>query len=946
MEGLKLIAQSTFDRHQKFRPAGEGQSPYRYNVVEIGAFGAPAPQFSSLVSPTSATATSGSRTVSKRQSVGSLQQQQQKSPSGSGAGATHLQQDGAASTARTGAASSTATTKRVTLNEWMVHEDDLVAFMKKRPVELVATNSSSTTTTTEDKASKTQQSVTTTNSTGAHSKAFTSPSGSKPTENTSNDNRSATSTKRDRGLKPDEIEAVASLKLICIPRAEPPAADLSNSAASGISGDFPSEATGGATALAISREAFLRLYVDQMDADHCALYYLARDYDGFHEFNDHSRGIVTKFVGTSDYALIWTFNRRTLETKGLFIDRYHRWQPTTESSSLPTTNNYYNNNNNATRAPTSGFGSAPVTPSNKSIRQESSSVTTTPSKRWTKRQTGTVSSSVAWAGFRDTLKMYRKYIYAPQLPSFVCCVHMLRNFDDEVNDEDLPALRNIEANLGAFQQQQQQQQQYHYRDGSQGSDAGNDVMHNRLGSFMRAPSSSFAFVSQQQPDPFANGQSPQPPPPITPPPPPQQQQEDHYPNNNDVDRKNSLPNLMPPGRLSLPVPPPLLDTEKLALQARATNRVDTSLANKLRHLKMARTVLELLARDHETVIVDVVAPAFLDRYHWTMEAMTEAIPALERHIGSLEEYLGYLKGRAERLTGLVRSITALAKYNYDATAFAFAVAASSISASASASASVSSRSCANHHRHHHNNASASSLSLSSSDDSAHTKNCCPFQSSDASLSLRCNDGADSRPDLLGSLLLDPPNGHQYHRRRQPRPRPQPVAAQSFSSSRRSNSSSSRNVLVPSGLGPGNALGIIHPRPHKPSSHHQHQSSPPPAPPPPDDVEKTPTATATNLSPSTTPPPLPTTGSGPIPQQPPPTTSSHNLRAAFYNPTQTSRRLRRLSSTTTTSSATTTSLSTTHSHNSTLTRTTEQSRSSNRGFYASYLLRGNYSHRLA
>lgn len=932
MEGLKLIAQSTFDRHQKFRPAGDGQSPYRYNVVEIGAFiGVPAPQFSSLVSPTSTTAshqTSGSRTVSKRQSVGSLQQQQQqKSPSpGSGAGATHL--DGAVT-------ASSATTKRVTLNEWMVHEDDLVAFMKKRPVELVATSSS----TTDDRAAKSQQSVTT-NSTGAHSKAFTSPSGSKPTENTSaatgpsaggaaptaasNDNRNATSTKRDRGTKPDEIEAVASLKLICIPRVDPPdPPDLSNSAASGISGDdFPSEG-GGATALAISREAFLRLYVDQMDADHCALYYLARDYDGFHEFNDHSRGIVTKFVGTSDYALIWTFNRRTLETKGLFIDRYHRWQPT-ESSSPPTTTT---NNYNATRAPTSGFGSAPVTPSNKSIRQESSSVTTTPSKRWTKRQTGTVSSSLAWAGFRDTLKMYRKYIYAPQLPSFVCCVHMLRSFDDEVNDEDLPALRNIEANLGAFQQQQQQQQpqQYHHRDGSQGSDAGGDVTHNRLGGFVRAPSSSFAFISQQQqPDPFASGPPPPPPAPPTTTPPPPQQEDYYYPNN--ADMKNSLPNLMTPSKLSLPVPPLLLDTEKLALQARATNRVDTSLANKLRHLKVARTILELLARDHETVIVDVVAPAFLDRYHWTMEGMTEAIPALERHIGSLEEYLGYLKGRAERLTGLVRSITAFAKY-HDATAFAFAFVASSISASASApSASVSSRCCANyhhhHHHHHHNNASASSLSLSSSnfqnksDDFAQTKNGSQFQSSDASLSLRCNDGADSRSGLLGSLL-DPPNGHH---RRQPRPRPRPVAAQSSSSSR-----SSRSVLVPSGLGPGDALGIVHPRPNKPSSHHHHQSSPPP---PPDDVDKTPTATATALSPSTTPPPLPTT-------------SSHNLRAAFYNPT-TSRRLRRPSSSTTT----TVSSSATHSHNSTLTRTTEQSRSSNRGFYASYLLRGNYSHRLA
>lgn len=880
MEGLKLIAQSTFDRHQKFRTAGDGQTPYRYNVIEIGAFGAPAPQYASVASPTSTSASgaaSGSKTVSKRQSVGSLQQQ--KSTSGS-VGATHLDGSGMS---RAGGTS--ATTKRVTLNEWMVHEDDLVAFMKKRPVEIVAST---------DRTEKTQQPQSgsvTTSSTGNLSKTFSSPSGSKLTENTStatNDNNrttttTTTTTKRDRGSRTDEIEAVASLKLICIPRADP---DLSNSATSGISGDFPSE--GGAHTLGISREAFLRLYVDQMDADHCALYYLSREYDGFHEFNDHSRGIVTKFVGTSDYALIWTFNRRTLETKGLFLDRYHRSQL---SDSLPPPSTSHN-------GVQSGFGSAPVTPSNKSIRQESSSVTTTPSKRWTKRQTGTVSSSVAWQGFRDTLKMYRKYVYAPQLLSFVASVHMLRAFDDEVNDEDLPSLRSIEANLGAFQQQHLQQ----HRDGSQGSDHGDDMLHNRFGGFMRTQSSSFAYVSQpQQPqsqpsDPFANA-------PKTPPPPPQ----GDYTNNHDMNNHSEDRNFTTPTH-NLPSLPQLLDTEKLAFQARATNRVDTSLANKLRHLKTARTILELLARDHETVIVGVVAPAFLDRYHWTMEGMTEAIPALERHIGSLEEYLGYLKGRAERLTGLVRSLTAFATYR--ATAFAPASSISAVPHHAAGAGAASRHYSANGY----NNASASSLSLVSdlrnSDFPAKSRS--QFQSSDA-FGFRCNNGADSQSDFLGGLLLGPKDKQlqqqQQQQQRPARPRPQ-----------RSTTSRS-SVLLSTSLGPSNALGILRSRPRRP-----------------DDFDKTPTTTAATTTPLS-PPTLP----GLTNHHHPASSSCTDLLATTARQQQQQQQQQR--SRRPSSSTTTTSLSTATSHHSTLTRTTEQSRSSNRGFYASYLLRGNYSHRL-
>ncbi|KAJ4424670.1 hypothetical protein N0V82_000598 [Gnomoniopsis sp. IMI 355080] len=588
MEGLKLIAQSTFDKQQKFRPsAGAGtttttttaDAAYRYNVIEIGAFGGAS---SSSIS-----------NAAKRQSVGSVQ-------SASGGG----RQNGSS---------------KISLNEWMVFEDDLCSFMRKRPIDYLPTaassasfggeleksktaaQSSNTTTNTSSAPSAPSRSASmhsskitaTNNSTTAATAATTVTSASAAGNNSNNDRLRS----KDRGGK-EEVEAVASLKLVCIPRA-------------GV--DDAGNPDTDSNTLAIGRETFLRLYVDHMDADHCALYYVAREYDGYHEFNDTPKGVVTKFLGTSEYALIWTFNRRTLETRGLFLDRCQRWRSSDSSAAAAASQQQHANHHD---------GSAPVTPVKKFFGDMTSSPST-PSKRWTKKQTGTVSASEAWSAFRDTLNVYRKYIFAPQVLSFVCCVQMLRFFDDQANEEDLPRLKEVESGL---------------RDVGNSSDV---AAVDGISGVAEPPSSihpsstqtsSFALVTDRNP--FG---------PSTPP---------------GDDEKLIIPtSTQQPGGAGVGAGTAGLPTrEKLVSQSIVVSRVDTSLANKLRHLKMARNILEVIARDNETLTVDVVASTFLDRYHWAMEGMNEAIPALERHISSLEEYLRYLKGRSERLSGLVRSL--------------------------------------------------------------------------------------------------------------------------------------------------------------------------------------------------------------------------------------------------------------------------------------------------
>lgn len=571
MEGLKLIAQATFDRHQKFRPgAGPGAppdegdaGPYRYNVIEIGAFAGTAPSSR----PTNS-ATGASNSSSK--------------PNGGG--------------------SAGGSPSRVTLNEWMVFEDDLGAFMKKRPVYVASSPPPAEQQPQPQQNAPRRGGSAATGSTGLSRSASSkiSGTGTSTTAATTATGTSGGSGGARRANGKEEIEAVASLKLVCIQRA---AADLDG-------GTGSVHGTDNNNTLAISREVFLRLYVELMDADHSALYYLAREYDGFHEFNDSSRGVATKFLGTSDYALIWTFNRRTLETRGVFIDRCQRWQAKDAGPAPP-----------SAPAAADHPGSAPATP-------------VTPSRKWTQNRSGTVTASEAWQVFRETLHTYRTYVFAPQLLSFVGCVHMLRAFDDQVSGDDLPLLKDAEASVAAAHEEAM------LRAGSSsGADYDDDEARRAVVAsdslLPTTQTSSFVIAPEQNP--------------IAPSTPPSEAEkmyhhQHHYYNQHQQNHRQQQQRSASARRADA-------ERHKLLSHALACSRVDGSLSNKLRHLKTTRTVLEALAREHETVVADVVAPEFLDRYHRSMEGMTEAVPALEGHVASLEEYLRYLKGRSERLSG-------------------------------------------------------------------------------------------------------------------------------------------------------------------------------------------------------------------------------------------------------------------------------------------------------
>ncbi|KAK7740490.1 hypothetical protein SLS53_005333 [Cytospora paraplurivora] len=521
MEGLKIIAQSTFDKHQKFRTGSKGSQ--RYSVVEIGAFGSPQ--------------SSGSSTATKpRSNDGVLE-----ASSGS------IKRDGAAEGVAAG--SHDAGASRISFNQWVVYEDDLVAFMKKRPVEFVASAGTKTVpqpSYSEVGKGKAPGKVSAATSTTGHSRSVSLQS-SKTANTSATTATTATSAGDSSEIAAikgkEEVEASASLKLVCVPR-----------------GSLDGDSDADTNALAISREAFLRLYVDTMDADHGALYFLARGYVGFHEYSDPAKGTATFFIGTADYALVWTFHRRTLETQGLFLDRKQ--------------------------------------PEPKEVGRNSSQQTISTGRRSGKGEIGPIGTSQAWLGFREMLRMYRSYIYAPYLLSFVSSLHMLHTFDDQVSSSDVPQIKEIEHSISKGTRGNKEESDY----GKALTTRSNSQALSRQSSVYTAhgsteQSSSFVDITPETPKPFNN--------------------------------------------------------EKMIAWVQISDEITDSVSSKLRQLKVAKEILDLIARDHETVIADVVAPAFLHRYHWAMEGMNEAIPAVGRHIKSLEDSMLDLKDRTERLIGLV-----------------------------------------------------------------------------------------------------------------------------------------------------------------------------------------------------------------------------------------------------------------------------------------------------
>lgn len=71
--------------------------------------------------------------------------------------------------------------------------------------------------------------------------------------------------------------------------------------------------------LKISKASFIQIF-DAMRADPAVKYMICHDYDGFHEFNAQGY-LVTRFIGTGIYAILWTFDPVHVATRVLFIRR-------------------------------------------------------------------------------------------------------------------------------------------------------------------------------------------------------------------------------------------------------------------------------------------------------------------------------------------------------------------------------------------------------------------------------------------------------------------------------------------------------------------------------------------------------------------------------------------------------------------------------------------------
>jgi hypothetical protein len=83
------------------------------------------------------------------------------------------------------------------------------------------------------------------------------------------------------------------------------------------------------------------------------------------------------------------------------------------------------------------------------------------------------------------------------------------------------------------------------------------------------------------------------------------------------------------------------------------NEAAGNLTNKIRHQKVSKEVLELIAQNHQDNLSEETGVAAL-----SLEALSElarAVPVLQRQLDTFLDYLAYLHDRAERLSDVVGS---------------------------------------------------------------------------------------------------------------------------------------------------------------------------------------------------------------------------------------------------------------------------------------------------
>lgn len=136
--------------------------------------------------------------------------------------------------------------------------------------------------------------------------------------------------------------------------------------------------------LEIHKQSFIRI-ITSIGLNPAALWLLKNQYDGFHHF-PQTRNLEAFFFGTSVYALIWTFDRTTQSTRGIYIQRYRNPRRPGVDISLDT--------------------------------------------------------------LANVLKTHKDYVYSPYLLAYSACLDISHFWDVALGKNELPYIRHIERSTG------------------------------------------------------------------------------------------------------------------------------------------------------------------------------------------------------------------------------------------------------------------------------------------------------------------------------------------------------------------------------------------------------------------------------------------------------------------------------------------------------------------
>lgn len=95
------------------------------------------------------------------------------------------------------------------------------------------------------------------------------------------------------------------------------------------------------------------------------------------------------------------------------------------------------------------------------------------------------------------------------------------------------------------------------------------------------------------------------------------------------------------------------DINVLTSWSQAVNEVSGNIGNMVRHQKISRTVLGMIADASWLEQSGGVPHSFPEKHRRSLEALSRAVPLLERQLNTDLDYLGYLKDRAEKLSAVV-----------------------------------------------------------------------------------------------------------------------------------------------------------------------------------------------------------------------------------------------------------------------------------------------------